>query len=83
MPMRCDLSVHYILLSASICAFTGRPEVTWKHGVSAGVRNANHIDNNTSALSLRLDDEDLGYIDDCLKLSKPPKGDIYSYEREG
>lgn len=48
-----------------------------------GVRNANHIDNNTSALSLRLDDEDLGYIDDCLKLSKPPKGDIYSYEREG
>lgn len=48
-----------------------------------GVRNANHIGNNTAALSLRLDQEDLDYIDDCLKLSTSPKGDIYSYERQG
>ena len=49
---------------------------------AAGVRGVRHIKENQKALRLTLDSDDLKAIDDIVKQSSGPTGDIYSFERE-
>jgi aryl-alcohol dehydrogenase-like predicted oxidoreductase len=55
-----------------------RPAVA---GVIVGARDARHLDENLRALDLRLDDEDLGLIEDVIGRREGPNGDTYALER--
>jgi aryl-alcohol dehydrogenase-like predicted oxidoreductase len=55
-----------------------RPAVA---GVIVGARHAGHLDENLRALDLRLDDEDLGLIEDVIGRREGPNGDTYALER--
>lgn len=46
-----------------------------------GLRDASHLEENVSVLSLKLEEEDLEAIDDVLARATGPGGDCYSFER--
>ena len=46
-----------------------------------GMRNATHIDDNTAALTLRLDAADRAAVEEALRSCPGPDGDVYSFER--
>jgi len=46
-----------------------------------GMRGADHIQDNASALGLQLDASDLAAIDEVLSEAAGPQGDCYSFER--
>lgn len=46
-----------------------------------GLRGTSHIADNIRTLSFTLDKDDLAKIEEVLKKSKGPIGDIYSFER--
>lgn len=57
-----------------------RPQVA---GVILGARNASHVTDHQRLFSFRLDDEDLGAIDEVLAAGGRPRGDCYDWERGG
>jgi aryl-alcohol dehydrogenase-like predicted oxidoreductase len=52
-------------------------------GIIVGARNANHVADHVKLASLRLDDEDLGRIDEVLDSGRQATGDCYDWERGG
>ena len=52
-------------------------------GIIVGARNANHVQDHVKLASLKLDDEDLGRIDEVLATGKQAQGDCYDWERGG
>lgn len=52
-------------------------------GIIVGARNANHVKDHVQLVGLRLDEEDLGRIDEVLATGKQAEGDCYDWERGG
>lgn len=64
-----NIAIRYVLQ---------KPQVA---GVIIGARNTDHLEDNLRVFSFELDSEDLASIEQIVKKSKGPKGDIYNLER--